>query len=377
MKVLYITTVNLMQESGVASKIRGQVKAMRKQGLDVQILYATNGTINYVNLDDDRVFAVYRKLPVVGFFNMLKALYSNAFKIVNEKNYDGVYIRYSLSDWNLIKFLKSLKRSGVKIFIEIASYPYDGEYKAKTFFKKLGLQIDKFYRKKLYKYVDCCFVPRKNIGSVFNMNTVLFDNGVSIKDINTRNYEGRKENTLRLLGVANLSPWHGYDRVIEGIYEYYKNGGKANVIFHVVGEGAELENLKSLVDKLDLGKNVVFYGKKFGGDLDKIYGFCDVGVAAIGIFRQGTDNTSSLKTKEYCAKSLPFIMLHQEAGVDEDFPYAYRIENTPEPVDISEIIKFFEGIEKENYIEYMREYAEENFDWEEKFKVVIDKIKSC
>ena len=377
MKVLYITTVNLAQESGVASKVKGEVKAMRKRGVDAQILYATDSTINYVNLDDDRIFSLYRRWPIVGFFNMLKALYSKAFKLVDEKGYDGIYIRYSLSERSLIKFLKSLKRRSIKIFIEIASYPYDGEYKTKSLVKKLGLQIDKIYRRSLHKYVDYCFVPREGIDSVYNMNTVLFDNGVNIKEIKPRYNVEHKKESLRLLGVANISPWHGYDRVIEGIKKYYDEGGGKNIIFNIVGEGIELNNLKNLVENLELENNVIFHGKKFGKELDKIYESCDVGVAAIGVFRQGANNTSSLKTKEYCAKSLPFIVLGEEVGFDKDFPYAYRIENNSSPVDIFEVVNFFENIKEENYIEYMRTYAEERFDWEEKFKVVVDTMKSC
>jgi len=31
------------------------------------------------------------------------------------------------------------------------------------------------------------------------------------------------EAAIRLIAVAQFAKWHGYDRLIEGLYEYYKN----------------------------------------------------------------------------------------------------------------------------------------------------------
>jgi len=43
-----------------------------------------------------------------------------------------------------------------------------------------------------------------------------------------------------LLCVANVSRWHGLDRLLRGIAAY---GGMPNVILHIAGDGAELPHL--------------------------------------------------------------------------------------------------------------------------------------
>ena len=42
---------------------------------------------------------------------------------------------------------------------------------------------------------------------------------------------------IRLVAVAGLAKWHGYDRLLEGLGEYYRTDVERKVIFHIVGEG--------------------------------------------------------------------------------------------------------------------------------------------
>ena len=88
-------------------------------------------------------------------------------------------------------------------------------------------------------------------------------------------------------GMAVYDRKHGFDRVIRGIAQYYENGGKCNVIFHIVGQGDESENLKGLATSLNLEKNIIFHGSKFGAELDALYENADIGVDALGAHRKG------------------------------------------------------------------------------------------
>lgn len=41
---------------------------------------------------------------------------------------------------------------------------------------------------------------------------------------------------IRLIGVAQLAFWHGYDRIITGMAEYYKNSSSSKAVyFDIVG----------------------------------------------------------------------------------------------------------------------------------------------
>jgi len=61
----------------------------------------------------------------------------------------------------------------------------------------------------------------------------------------------------------------------------------------------------------------------------------------------------------------------------ETFPFAYRISKDNTPVDINQVIKWYESLIKEhpNYSMKMRKYAEQNLSWDAKMKPVIEKIK--
>jgi hypothetical protein len=67
-----------------------------------------------------------------------------------------------------------------------------------------------------------------------------------------------------------------------------------NIIINIVGEGAILEDLKLLVDKLNLNSFVIFHGKKTGLELDTLYDTCDIGVGSLGMYRIGLNRGSTL-----------------------------------------------------------------------------------
>lgn len=88
---------------------------------------------------------------------------------------------------------------------------------------------------------------------IWGIDTIVIENGVNTDeyppvkffDANTK----ISETTLVLTGVANISIWHGFDRIIEGIKKYNlteRNSQQYDIIFNIVGNGAELNRLKKL-----------------------------------------------------------------------------------------------------------------------------------
>ena len=65
------------------------------------------------------------------------------------------------------------------------------------------------------------------------------------------------ENNLDFIYVGRLVKYKNVDVVIRALHEKYKNAAT----LHIVGEGAEEENLKQLSRQLNIEKNVVFHGQ--------------------------------------------------------------------------------------------------------------------
>jgi len=379
-KVLYITTVDISSDSGVRKKIYGQIRVMRESGFEVALIAPKGDDIVVVEVGpkgEERTGVVdsYMNKGLLRFFNLTRSLYRSAYEIANKDNYDAVFIRYSLAERNLVKMLSRLKEKGIKIFIEIPSYPYDLEYENKQWYKNIGLYIDKRYRNKLKDYVDIIFTPSPQQETIYGIKAVSFNNGVNTEEIKERDYSGKRDGTLRFIGVANLNSWHGYDRVIRGMAEYYKEKNEIDFIFNVVGEGIELPGLKELVKEVGLENRVIFHGFKSGKDLDQVYNNSDVAISSVALYRLGETPRLVLKAREACLKGIPFVAVKGDPVFDEDFDYVYFVKDEESPLQVEKIYNWFIDLNSEEYLEEMSKFAKENLDWRETFSKPISVMK--
>lgn len=88
---------------------------------------------------------------------------------------------------------------------------------------------------------------------------VAYQNGIDVDNILVRTLSPRPEasNHLHLVGVANVTYWHGYDRVISGLQLYYSKQPSTSlkkIYFHIVGGGSDITHLKKLVQLYGLSE---------------------------------------------------------------------------------------------------------------------------
>ena len=210
-----------------------------------------------------------------------------------------------------------------------------------------------------------------SIGS--NKKTLLIGNAVDINAISARKKSPIwPSEELRLIGVAQLASWHGYDLVIRAISEFEQIAGKKfKISFTVIGVGPALNYLKDLTKNLALEDQVKFTGSLQGSELYKKYDNAHLAISAIGIHRIGLNYSSALKAREYCAVGIPFLA----TGIDPDFcaEIAFRYEiNLCE--DVGPIVDFFRSLQCVNKFpkpETIRKYAEENLDFGKKVKLIL------
>ena len=167
-----------------------------------------------------------------------------------DRDTDVLYFRRLESSVKLILKLSKLKRIApkLKVIMEIPTYPFKGETIVKTSLKrKISLLIG---AKLLNFFVDRIVLTGDHPGifSLYKIPVINIYNGVDTENIKIgARYSSKDE--IHLIAVSGCYFWHGYDRLIRGLSDYYLEGNKTKVYFHIVGDGDCLEEYKTLVNE--------------------------------------------------------------------------------------------------------------------------------
>ena len=288
---------------------------------------------------------------------------------LSDDDIDYIYIRMPLLTTEFYKVFKKIKNNfpNICIILEIPTFPFHYEY---TGFSKLKVIKSIKCERKLKNVVDRIATYSQD-EKIWGIPTIRMSNCVLYKNISPRsnNYK-LKEHTIRLTCVANFSYWHGLDRLINGMKKY---NGKYKIILNVVGDGEEIDNLKSLSFGME---NVIFHGLKTGKPLADIFDATDIAVDALGRHRTGVFFNSSLKGKEYVARGIPVISaVRTELDNISSFPYYFRFPADESHIDINDVIKFYDAVYSveapKDITAKIRKITRKMFDYEWGFKKII------
>ena len=173
---------------------------------------------------------------------------------------------------------------------------------------------------------------------------------------------------LHLLCVANVSRWHGLDRLLRGLGSYR---GPTRITLHIAGNGSEVSSLKKIIDELGIKGQVIFHGFTTGKDLDDLFTTCHIAVGSLGLHRIGLTEASILKAREYCARGIPYIIACKDPDFPNDFSYIQKVPADESPVSIESIIDFAQRVSEDTgHPMKMREYAVGHLDWSVKMKIL-------
>ena len=193
-----------------------------------------------------------------------------------------------------------------------------------------------------------------------------------------------QEPSINICCVAMFAFWHGYERLIQGLYNYLQLSRNKRIIkIHFAGEGAELEKYKKLVASLGLEKYVRFYGRLDSKALQELYNSVDIGMNSLGIYKMGGTVGMQLKTREYLAVGLPIVTgVHLDLhDYEEIAPYILEFPNEPSPVDMQKIVDFYDGLKLSSVDEatrianYLHETGEKYLGMDAAMKNVIDYVR--
>ena len=369
MKILYLNFVP-SYELGVLKKMEFQKKSLEKYGINV---FSTSIKKDTFYFDNDKIFVfkegkniknkILRKLQQILILKKIVNLIK-----INKINV--LYFRYELTEIQHLYFFRYLKKIlDLKIIIEIPTYPYDKEY-TKLSYKILS---DKILRKYNKKYVDR-IVTFSSDNEIFGIKTIKINNGIDINQISIINRLKKQENSeINFITVARIAFWHGIDRFILSMAEYYKTNPKEIIKFHIIGDGGKeiVKELKKLVKDNNLEDYVIFYGYKSGKELDNIYNQIDIAIGSLGIHRLKLEEVQPLKNREYCAKGLPFIISFRDPCFDNK-EFVYKVSDDENLFDIKDAIKWYKNLKI--LPEEIREYSKQ-FTWDIQVGKVVEYLE--
>ncbi|MBO4467764.1 MAG: glycosyltransferase, partial [Clostridia bacterium] len=328
---------------GVTKKLLGQYKAFNNLGCDAYHLCFKDEQGVLIHGDDTTVLV--KRQPKM-YFTYLKLL-KFADKVCLENKIDMCYIRYPLADFAFMKMIKKLHKI-CKVIIEIPTYPYDDEIGIDAgFITKFNFKQDLKNRYKLKNYTDL-IVDIGNEKTIYGIRCANIYNSIDIDSVPFDCNKKKSDIDIHILSVALIRPDHRFDRLICGLREYYnkKTSDEPDVFFDIVGSGIgdEKERLEKLAKETNLEKYVRFHGTKSGKELDELFDSSIVAISTLNSKCAEGEKTSVLKTREYCARGIPFISSMPDIAIPDNSDFCKLFKSCDDPIDVREIISYVDYI---------------------------------
>lgn len=377
MKILFLVYHGFSEISGITKKIRNQVKGLRENGHEVHVCYYTfspeGRRCRYV---DDTIIADYGTGRLAAIRQRLS--YGCIYDYCRAQDIQLVYARsfMNANPW-LIRLFSRLRRAGIRAVTEIPTYPYDGEFVGFPLLARLGLYTDKMFRRRLSAQMDA-MVTFSDATEIFGQRTINISNGVDMDSIPLHR-PTPTPGEIHILGVAEVHYWHGFDRMIAGLGEYYNKVERPReIFFHIVGGVAQSEmhdsvhapGFAELIERYCLGDRVIFHGQLHGDALDAVFDRCSFAVGSLGRHRSGITDIKTLKNREYATRGLPFIYSERDSDFD-DKPYVMKAPADESPIDVRAVLDF---IDNHTFTPQEIRDTVGSMSWKNQMKIVVDSI---
>ena len=377
MKILFLVYHGFSDASGITKKIHYQVKVLRENGHEVHLCYYDFDQRGHrCRFIDSQVIRDYG----TGKLAALRQRFDYDC-IYDYCNLNGIQFVYARCNQNanpiLVRFFKRLCHIGIKAVMEIPTYPYDQEFAKFSWDIKLKLKIDQLFRNQLSKQL-AAIVTFSDEERIFGQRTIRISNGVDFDSSPLYHYQQPADGSIHLVGVAEVHIWHGYDRLIAGLGEYYQNApNPRQVFFHIVGGVHPNERYKAndfhpgmqaIIDKYGIQDKIIFHGQLFGDTLDKVFNQSCFAIGSLARHRSGITIIKTLKNREYATRGIPFIYSEQDSDFDYQ-PYIIKAQPDESPINVQQILDFLD--QHHFQPEEIRKTVEE-LSWKIQMQKVID-----
>lgn len=368
MRILFLIFHGFDPNNGISKKISYQLDAFKANGHETHLCYMDE-TESKRRIVDNQVIVDYGNGLIGKIYKRTE--FNSIVSYAIKTKIEFVYIR---SNHNAnpftIHMVKRMKKAGIRVVMEIPTYPYDQEYFNKSMRRQL-IQ-DKLFRKELAKQLDA-IVTFAEEDFIFGQKTIKISNGIDFNSVGLKKTSNHPQNELHLIGVAEIHRWHGFDRVLQGLAKYYSSTQDIKVFFHIVGyffSPVEKEEITHIIEKNHLEPYVILHGKQHGKELDEIFDKCDFGIGSLGRHRVGIDDIKTLKNREYAARGIPFTYSETDTDFDAQ-PYVLKMPADESIINIEEMINFYQQltISPQQIRDSIRQLS-----WKNQMKRVLDAV---
>ena len=372
MKGLFIVFHGFAAHNGISKKIFYQCDALRRCGAELRLCSLEVGA-------DGSHRRILDGETLENFGHGLRAKLKKRFSYRSVTDYirrEGVRFLYVRFDHNanpaLIRWFAHLKKLGVRIALEIPTYPYDAEFAQSPAVRKLKLRIDRMFRCRMARYIDR-IVTFSDDTEIFGRPTIRISNGIDFRCIPLKTQVHGDHHNLRLLAVANIHFWHGLDRVIEGLRDYYAAPHQCIVRLRIAGDGVEtlIAEYRRMIDAYSLAEYAEVIGPRSGAALDAEFEWCDMGIASLGRHRNGITGIKTLKNREYTARGIPFVYSERDSDFD-GMDYVMKAPADDTPLDIAALVRFYDGLHLTPA--QIRGTVEGRLSWDNQMKQVLTEL---
>ena len=364
------------KENGIIRKINSQIQTFCNANINMTIIFSNVKLFG-------KSFKNLNIIQMLGY--RLPFINPSIVFTENIKEYDFLYMRRPpFMNSGFLYMLKKIKteKPSIKIIMEFPTYPYDKEI---SDFVHYPLLIkDRFARRHLHRYVDR-IATLTDDKEIFGIPAIKIKNGYDFRSFPART-PIVKDKSINLCCVAAFMFWHGYERLLHSIHDYYKNTPiekQRKIIIHFAGEGKGAQNYQKLSEELSVMEHVRFYGKLDNAALQDLYNQVDIGVCSLGCYKKGINVSMELKSREYIAAGLPIVTgIHLDLQDYEEFvPYILEFPNNSNPVDMQKIIDFYDRLKLSSVDEttrianYLHKTGEKYLNMDAAMKNVVDYVR--
>lgn len=152
---------------------------------------------------------------------------------------------------------------------------------------------------------------------------------------------------LLIVGVAANSYYHGYERVIRGMFNYLEGPSGTAIQLQLVGPERAFRSEINLASRLGLGPNAIdFIGPLPRGALVERLQAADAALGVLAAHRTGLVSGSPLRHRLYLELNVPWISSLRDVGLADDVTWIFQVPRDETPIDLREVIAWIRSLNR-------------------------------